>query len=56
MERGAFVAEGGMELGPKEEFFIFLNGDYLGRQLTGYRDTPRIDTIPTTPPRGVSLR
>lgn len=22
----------------------------------GYRDTPRIDTIPTTPPRGVSLR
>jgi hypothetical protein len=28
-----FVSEGSMELGPKEDFFIFLDGDHLGRLL-----------------------
>ena len=41
MERGAFVAEGKMDVGPKEEFFIFLNGDHLGRQMTDHFGLPR---------------
>lgn len=28
-----FVVEGSMELGPKEDFFIFIDGDYLGTLL-----------------------
>ncbi len=36
MERREFVAEGKMEIGPKEEFFVFLGGDHLGRLLTDH--------------------
>ena len=28
-----FVAEGSVELGPKEDFFVFVDGEYLGKLL-----------------------
>ncbi|QIN78985.1 hypothetical protein GBA65_11135 [Rubrobacter marinus] len=28
-----FVAEGSVELGPKEDFFVFLDGEHLGSML-----------------------
>lgn len=30
MERKEFVAQGKMEVGPSAQFFVFLDGDYLG--------------------------
>jgi hypothetical protein len=33
MERGTFVAEGLMEVGPSEKFFLFLDGEHLGQLL-----------------------
>ncbi len=36
MERGKFVAEGKMEIGPKEQFFVFLDGEHLGRLLVDH--------------------
>jgi hypothetical protein len=33
MKRGEFVAEGSMEVGPSERFFLFLDGEHLGRLL-----------------------
>lgn len=40
MERGAFVAEGKMEVGPTERYFVFLDGDYLGKQLVDHFGLP----------------
>ena len=46
-----FVAEGQAELGPKEDFFLFINGEYLGTLLrthfgvdaeTGYTSLGRL--------------
>jgi hypothetical protein len=28
-----FVTEGSMELGPKEDYFVFVDGEYLGKLL-----------------------
>jgi hypothetical protein len=51
VERKEFVAEGKMEVGPSERFFVFLEGDYLGSQLIkhfglpeerGYTDLGRV--------------
>ena len=28
-----FVAEGTVDLGPKEDFFVFVNGEFLGTLL-----------------------
>ncbi len=51
MERREFVAEGKMEIGPSAQFFVFLDGDYLGQQLInkfrfpeerGYTDLGRV--------------
>ena len=51
MEPNKFVAEGKLEIGPKKEFFIFLDGDHLGKSLvdhfgmageTGYCDLGRV--------------
>lgn len=36
MERGDFAAEGKMEIGPSEGFFVFLDGEYLGERLVGH--------------------
>ena len=33
MERGEFVAEGLMEIGPSEKYFLFLDGEHLGQLL-----------------------
>ncbi len=33
MEHERFVAEGKLESGPKKEFFVCLEGDYLGKLL-----------------------
>ncbi len=40
MERDEFVAEGKLEIGPKKEFFTFLDGDYLGKLLVDHFDMP----------------
>ena len=51
MERGEFVAEGKVEIGPSEKFFVFLDGEYLGQKLMdhfrlpeerGYTDLGRV--------------
>ena len=51
MKRDKFVAEGRMEIGPKEEFFTFLDGEHLGKLLVrhfglagevGYCDLGRV--------------
>ena len=40
MERGEFVAEGKMEVGPSAQFFVFLDGDYLGQRLVDHFGLP----------------
>jgi hypothetical protein len=40
MERGEFVAEGHMQLGPAEKYFIFLDGEYLGALVAKHFDVP----------------
>ena len=40
MERTKFVAEGKLEIGPKKEFFIFLDGDYVGKLLVDHFKMP----------------
>jgi hypothetical protein len=51
MERNDFVAEGKMEVGPTEQYFTFLDGEYLGElvlrhfglpQERGYTDVGRV--------------
>ncbi len=51
MERDDFVAEGVMGIGPTEKFFVFLDGEYLGKLLVdhfrlpeekGYTDLGRV--------------
>lgn len=32
-ESGRYVAEGSVDLGPKENFFVFLDGEHLGTLL-----------------------
>ena len=36
MERAKFVAEGKLQIGPKEEFFTFLDGEHLGKLPVRY--------------------
>jgi hypothetical protein len=40
VERSDFVAEGNVEIGPKEQFFIFLDGEYLGQLLVDHFNMP----------------
>jgi hypothetical protein len=40
MERGAFVAEGHMQLGPTEYYFVFLDGEYLGKLVSEHFGIP----------------
>jgi len=35
-----FVVEGRMEIGPAEQYFTFLNGEYLGRLLLKHFKLP----------------
>jgi hypothetical protein len=36
MERGRFVAEGKMEIGPMAWYFVFLDGEFLGQLLLNH--------------------
>jgi hypothetical protein len=40
MERGEFVAEAHMQLGPAEYYFVFLDGEYLGKLLCEHFGIP----------------
>ena len=40
MERGEFVAEGQMQIGPTERFFDFLDGEHLGDLLVNHFGLP----------------
>lgn len=40
MERGEFVAEGKMELGPSAQYFLFLDGEHLGRRVANHFGFP----------------
>jgi hypothetical protein len=40
MERREFVAEGQMQLGPTEYYFVFLDGEYLGKRLCDHFRIP----------------
>lgn len=40
MERKEFVAQGKMEVGPSAQFFVFLDGDYLGQRLIDHFRLP----------------
>jgi hypothetical protein len=40
MQQVTFVEEGKIEIGPKEEYFIFLDGEHLGKRLVDYFQLP----------------
>ncbi len=40
MERDEFVAEGRIEIGPSEKYFIFLDGEYLGQRSLDHFQLP----------------
>jgi hypothetical protein len=40
MEHGDFVAEGHMQLGPAEKYFVFLDGEYLGALVAEHFGIP----------------
>lgn len=40
MERERFVAEGKMEVGPTERYFVFLEGEHLGQRLVAHFRLP----------------
>ncbi|HZY64412.1 MAG: hypothetical protein M3N10_07270 [Actinomycetota bacterium] len=40
MKHDKFVAEGKMEIGPKEKFFVFLDGEYVGKLLVDHFQLP----------------
>jgi hypothetical protein len=41
MERGKFVVEGQMQIGPTERFFTFVDGEILGELLVRHFGLPR---------------
>lgn len=41
MERGAFVREGQMQVGPGDKYFVFLDGDYSGNLLVEHFRLPK---------------
>lgn len=40
MEQDKFVAEGLLEIGPAEKYFVFLDGEWLGHLLTKHFRVP----------------
>lgn len=40
-ERGAFVVEGRMQVGPGEKYFVFVDGEYLGSLLVNHFRLPK---------------
>jgi hypothetical protein len=41
MERGAFIREGQMQVGPGDKYLVFLDGDYLGNLLVEHFRLPK---------------
>lgn len=42
MERDGFLAEGRLEVGPKEGFFVVLDGEHLGELLVRHFGLPEV--------------
>ena len=40
MERGEFLADGSLEVGPSEKYFLFLDGEHLGQLLLRHFQMP----------------
>lgn len=40
MKRSVFEVEGKLEVGPKEHYFVFLDGEHLGRLLVESFELP----------------
>ena len=40
MESTEFVAEGELEVGPSAQYFVFLDGEYLGQRLVDHFGLP----------------
>lgn len=40
MEHTEFVAEGTLEVGPSVQYFIFLDGEYLGKRMMDHFRLP----------------
>jgi hypothetical protein len=41
MERGECVREGQMQVGPRDKYCVFLDGDYLGNLLVEHFRLPK---------------
>ncbi len=40
MEHTEFVAEGSLEVGPSAQYFVFLDGEYLGQRMVAHFGLP----------------
>ncbi len=40
MEHTEFVAEGSLEIGPSAQYFVFLDGEYLGQRVVNHFGLP----------------
>ncbi len=40
MDHSKFVAEGRLEVGPSAQYFVFLDGEYLGQHLMDHFRLP----------------
>lgn len=40
MEHTEFVAEGSLEIGPSTQYFVFLDGEYLGQRVVDHFGLP----------------
>ncbi len=40
MEHTEFVAEGSLEIGPSAQYFVFLDGEYLGQRVVDHFGLP----------------
>ncbi len=40
MEHTEFVAEGSLEIGPSAQYFVFLDGEYLGQRMVDHFGLP----------------
>ncbi len=40
MEQSKFVAEGSLEIGPSAQYFVFLDGEYLGQRVLDHFGLP----------------
>lgn len=43
MKGKTFEVEGKVQIGPKQDFFVLIDGEFLGRMITEHYDLPRWD-------------